>query len=122
MSLTSMILRFLAGVALALTLGVSMPSIAAAEPAGTTGVWQGALSGGAFTLKVWNTGDSANATIAFEALTETENLVYLGSKAGIDYYFRPLDRAAISVYGDGSSTLLSYFERGSVRTLTLTRR
>lgn len=122
MSLSSRVQRFFVGIVLSLALCASMPGIASAESAGATGTWQGTLSGTSFTLKVWNVGDSANATIAFDAIGEAEDLVYLGSKAGVDYYFRPLDRAAISVYGDSAATLLSYFERGSVRTLTLTRR
>ncbi len=103
-------------------LSLLLPSLASADPSASPGTWQGALSGTGFLLKIWNTGDQANATVTFDSLTEPENLQYLGSKSGTDYFFRPLDRAAVSIYCDGAITQLSYFERGTVRTVTLTKK
>jgi len=97
-------------------------SIAKADPSASPGTWQGALSGASFLLKIWNTGDQANATMTFDILGEPENLKYLGSKSGVDYFFRSTDRAAISVYYDGASTRLSYFELATVRTVVLTKK
>lgn len=51
-----------------------------------------------------------------------KNLQYLGSKSGVHYFFRSLDRAALSIYREGAATQLSYFERGTVRTVTLTEK
>lgn len=97
-------------------------STATADPSSSPGTWQGALSGASFVLKIWNTGDQANATITFDILGEPENLKYLGSKSGVDYFFRSTDRAAISVYYEGASTQLSYFEKSTVRTVSLTKK
>ncbi len=97
-----------------------LPSFAEADPSSSPGVWTGTLSGQAFRLVVWNTSNEANATIAFAGFPR-ENLQYLGSKVGIDYFFRHTDRAALSLYANGSVTYLSYFEKGAVRTVELTR-
>jgi hypothetical protein len=97
------------------------PSPAAAGPSTSPGVWTGTLSGQTFRLVVWNTLNEANATITFDSIGGSENLQYLGSKLGIDYFFRHADRAALSLYADGSVTYLSYFEKGSVRTIELIR-
>lgn len=103
-------------------LGLLLPSPANADPSSSPGTWQGVLSGAGFLLKIWNTGDQANATVSFDRLSEPENLQYLGSKSGVDYFFRPLDRAALSIYSEGTATQLSYFEKGTVRTVTLTKK
>jgi hypothetical protein len=103
-------------------LSLLFPSLVSAEPSSSPGTWHGALSGVGFLLKIWNTGDQANATITFDSLAEPENLKYLGSKSGTDYFFRSLDRAAVSIYCDGAITQLSYFERGTVRTVMLTKK
>lgn len=94
---------------------------AKAETSSFSGSWFGTLSGQPFTIIITNVGDQPNATIAFSAIGKAENLAVLGNKAGLEYFWRPLDRAAICLFSQNGILWFNYLEGNSVRTVALSR-
>jgi hypothetical protein len=100
-------------------LALLAPGMAAAQTSGFTGLWTGQLSGVTVTLEVFDNEGLLNATTWFGGVKQ--NLEYLGYKASFNghYFWREGDKAAVCLYFEGSTLVMTYFEKDIVRKVTL---
>lgn len=104
--------------ALAGTASAQTPS----EIAPFVGSWSGNLGATPIVLDLFANDGNLNATSTFAGVPQ--NLVVLGYKSQIPgfYLWRTADKAAICFYFEGSSLVLTYFEKDTVRKAYLSRR
>lgn len=116
-------IRFAALVALVLV-GIARSASAqtAGEIAPFVGTWSGSLGSTAVVLDIFGNDGNLNVTSAFAGVTQ--NLEVLGYKAQIPgfYLWRHADKAARCLYFEGSSLVMTYFEKDTVRKVYLARR
>ena len=105
----------------ALLLALLLPAMASAQTAGFTGRWAGVLAGGtSVTLDVFDNDGLLNATSWFGGVKQ--NLQYLGYKSSFNghYFWRESDKAPLCLYFEGTTLVMTYFEKDGVRKVTLT--
>ncbi|GEM_PF-4981575 len=76
-----------------------------------TGAWMGNSAGWSFQLKIWSVNGEWNGRLQTDNVYE--NLVFLGYDTEEDalYFYRPAQKACLTVYSDGKLVFLSYFKK-----------
>jgi hypothetical protein len=83
------------------------------------GNWNGMMSGLSVKLNLFVEKGEMNGTIVIDG--KKENLNCLGIKDSISavYFWRPADKACICLYLDNGQLEMAYFEKDSVRKISL---
>jgi hypothetical protein len=84
------------------------------------GEWMGSLSGLPIVLEIFENDGVLNATAWINGVKQ--NLEYLGFKTSIPgpYFWRESDKASICLFFENGRLKLAYFEKDTVRKITLT--